>query len=115
VITWAEMIEITTATELSSVASASQTAILTMVEAQVDTESWGDLYDFGCAYLAAHLATIGRRKGVGGSVSGESVGSVSRQYANSVAAGAAQLGSTSYGVEYERLIGLLPNVRFEVP
>lgn len=106
------MIEITGATELSTVATATQNAVLTTVGLQVSEDAWDTLYDIGCAYLAAHLGSVGRRRGAAGSVMSESVGSVSRSYANSVAQGSAQLGSTSYGVEYERLIGLLPGVRF---
>lgn len=109
------MIEITGAAELTAVALATQDRMLAMVAAQLAEDVWGDLYDYGCAYLVAHLATVGKRRGVGGFVVGESAGSVSRQYANSVAAGAATLGSTAYGTEYERLIGLLPGARFVAP
>jgi hypothetical protein len=108
-ITWTEMIEMTGATELSSVASATQSAILTQVAFQLDEDTWGDLYEAGCAWLAAHIATVSRRKGTGGAVQSESVGSVSRTYAVSTASY-----STSYGAEYERLAGMVPEIRFGV-
>jgi len=114
VITWAEMIEMTGATELSSVASGTQTAVLAQVAFQVDEDIWGDLYDAGCAWLAAHIATVGRRRGAGGSVQSESVGSVSRSYAVSQAAAAATYGSTSYGAEFQRLCMMVPEIRFGV-
>lgn len=113
-VTWTEMIEITGATELSTVATAHQDAVLLSVGLQVDEDDWGDLYDVGCAYLAAHLAAMGRRRGTSGVVSSESVGSVSRSYSSSVAQGAATLGATTYGTEYERLMMLNPAFRFTV-
>ena len=100
------------APELTSVTAGTQTAILAQVALQVSDEAWGELADVGAAYLAAHLATVGKRKGSAGGVASESVGSVSRSYATkSTAVG---LSSTAYGEEYERLVGLLPGVRFDV-
>lgn len=101
-ITWTDVVAM--APELSTVPLASQTAVLAAVALQMDVDLWDAKLNLGAVYLAAHLATIRGRNGVGGPVVAESAGSVSRAYSASVAAGAAQLGSTSYGIEYERLI-----------
>lgn len=104
-ISWTDVTDI--ATELSTVATGTQNAILAQVALQLDADEWAELYDVGCVYLAAHLATLAARRGAAGSIQSESAGAVSRSYANSVSAGSSQLGSTSYGIEYERLLGLL--------
>src|SRR5688500_9353808 len=112
-IVWQDVVNI--APELSTLPLASQTAILADVALQMNADAWGSKLDLGSKWLAAHLATVGpRRSGVGGPVVSESVGSVSRAYAASVAAGASQLGSTSYGLEYERLLLTLAAARFAV-
>jgi hypothetical protein len=102
-ITWSDVTDI--ASELSTVATDTQNAILAQVALQLDEDEWAELYDVGCVYLAAHLATVIARRGSGGAVTSESAGVVSRSYA--AASNSSQLSSTSYGVEYERLIGLL--------
>ena len=44
----------------------------------------------------------------------ESAGQVSRSYSASVAAGAAMLESTAYGIEYKRQLLSLPAARFAI-
>ena len=101
-ITWSNVVAI--APELASVPLATQTAILSAVEAQLAPSQWGARYDLACTYLAAHLgsASIAGGQGAAGPVTSETVGSVSRSYA-APAATTANTGSTSYGREYERL------------
>ncbi len=107
-IAWADVVYI--APELSTVATATQNAILADVALQLSSDAWGVLLDLGSKYLAAHLATVSKRKGQGATVTAETVGAVSRQYAApAVAVGA--LGSTGYGLEYERLLMNLPAAR----
>lgn len=109
-ITWADVEAI--APELADVEVVTQNAILLQVDGQMNSDVWGSKLDMGAVWLAAHLATVGPgRSGVAGPVIAESVGQVSRQYAASVAAGAGQLGSTSYGMEYERLLMTVPAAR----
>lgn len=112
VIDWTNVTDI--APELSTAPLAMQTAILAQVNAELDEDVWDTKVEIGRAYLAAHLGTILRRRGAGGPVVGESVGSVSRQYSASIAAGAAMLGSTSYGIEFERQLMTLAAARFTV-
>lgn len=110
-ITWSNVVNLP-APELATVPLAAQTQILTFVSTFLSEDVWGGLIDTGRAYLAAHLATSGSRGGAGGPVTSESVGQVSRAYAASIAAGAAQLGSTAYGLTYEYLTSTLPAARF---
>lgn len=112
-ITWASDV-VAIAPELASVVTATQNKILAFVDLQFNTTLWGDKLDMGKTYLAAHLGTLSRRAGAGGPVVSESVGQVSRSYAASIASGAAMLESTSYGLEYKRLLRQLPGARFTV-
>lgn len=111
-ITWANVTDI--AAELSTAPLALQTAVLAQVNEELNADVWGTRIDIGRAWLAAHIATVARRRGPGGPVTAETVGSVSRMYSASIAAGAAQLGSTAYGIEFERQLMNLPAARFTV-
>ncbi len=112
-IAWSDVLIV--APELSTLASGTQTAILAYVALQMNVDAWGSNLDMGLVYLAAHMATMTLRRGTygGGAVTGETVGSVSRQYAAPMMV-VGPLGSTSYGMEYERLLLNLPAARFEV-
>lgn len=108
-ITWADVVNI--AAELSTVPVGRQTAVLAQVALQMNEDVWGSKLDMGSVWLAAHLATCMGRQGTGGAVQSESVGAVSRSYAVSQAASAADLGSTAYGIEYQRILLQLPLAR----
>lgn len=101
-ITWADVVLI--APELSTVPTGAQNAILADVDLQVNEDVLESKYNLAAKYLCAHLATIRARAGAGGPVTSVSVGAVSKSYGASIADGAAQLGSTGYGLEYERII-----------
>lgn len=113
-ISWSNVAAI--APELSTVGTDTQNAILAQVNGDISDDAWpsDSKADRARAWLAAHLATLVARAGSGGAVQSESVGSVSRSYAISVAAGANELGSTSYGIEYERLCKAVPAFRFDI-
>lgn len=97
------------APELSAVTDPQWTALLAYVALQLNTDVWGGWLDMGSAYLAAHLATLTRRRGMG-AVQSEHVGQVSRAYlAISLTPGS--LESTAYGAEYLRLMRMLPDAR----
>jgi hypothetical protein len=109
-ITWQDVLAI--APELSTVSLATYTAILADVAVQLNADSWGVRYDLASKYLAAHLATISTwgSQGPSGTVIGESVGGVSRQYANNSPMGTDPLWDrTPYGREYRRLLRQLPS------
>ncbi len=92
------------AAELATLTAGQQRSILDMVDRQVaDPEIWGSYLDDGARYLAAHLGAVSKLKGKG-PVTAEAVGSVSRSYASLLQFG--PLGTTAYGVEYERLVRL---------
>lgn len=99
------------APELSTISGGQWTAILAQVTMQMDATAWGTWLDKGAVYLAAHLATMTKRVGTAGAVQSESVGSVSRSYAVSSSVDGAALRSTSYGMEYSRLLNLLAAAR----
>jgi hypothetical protein len=109
-ITWADVVAI--APELSTVATASQNAILAMADRQIDEESWSDLADDGRKLLAAHLATLLLNNR--GLVTQETLGPLSRSYALPPGI-VGSFAMSSYGTEYRRLIGLLPSSLGFVP
>ena len=111
-IDWDDVVLI--APELSAVAAVAQTAILAAVDLQLHDTALGTMRDLCATYLAAHLGALTRRGGVSGMVTSESVGQVSRSYANSVAQGAGLYSSTVYGQEYERLLRMIPACRFDI-
>ncbi len=76
--------------------------------AQLSMDAWGAMRDYAALLLSAHLAKF--VSGPGGTsgqgpVTGETVGSVSRQYAAPQwLAALGSLGATGYGQEYVRLL-----------
>lgn len=106
-ITWSNVTDI--APELSTVALATQTAILAQANTELSVAVWGTRIEIGRAWFAAHLATISGRRGTGGQVTSETVGSVSRSFA---AGGSGGYSSSGYGQEFERLLLTLPAARF---
>lgn len=99
-ITWSDVTAI--APELSTVPVATQTAILAIVQRQVDDDAWGEFADDGRRYLAAHLASI---RGNEGLVTSESLGAMSRSYALPPGI-LGSLALSTYGAEYKRLTDL---------
>lgn len=76
----------------------------------VNVNIWGNKSELGVAYLTAHLLTIIGRGGTGaaGPVTQESVGDLSRSYAQVSIPNVNEYGLTSYGQEYFRLRKSLP-------
>jgi hypothetical protein len=77
--------------------------------AQLNADAWGSMRDYGALLLAAHLAkSVSSAAGASGQgpVTGETVGSVSRQYAapGQFVQALGALGTTGYGQEYARLL-----------
>lgn len=105
-ITWTDVTNI--APELSTIAAATQTAILATVAAQVPSSQWGDAQNDGQAWLAAHIATLTKRRG-DGPLASRGVGPLSQSYQSMLSFG--MLGATGYGLEYRRQLMLLPTVR----
>lgn len=109
-ITWENVVTI--APELAVVPSATQAMILSHVALQLAPRAWGDRFDMGSTYLAAHLGALWKRSsegGIAGPVSSESVGDVSRAYAIFSPTGSdALLDVTPYGKEYRRMQMQLP-------
>jgi hypothetical protein len=109
-ITWADVLAI--ASELSVITSpATQNAILATARVMLDPDVWGDLFDEGHKYLAAHDAkklvqsqTMG---GAVGAVSKYKVGPIEVSYQNPTAMTASSndtnLSSTNYGQIYLRM------------
>jgi len=106
VITWQDVLNV--APELSVTPAPMQTAVLAMVADQVPEVRWHARQATGQAYLAAHLATLTGRRG-NGPVSSQSAGGLSQSYVALMEFGA--IGLTSYGVEFARLLNMLPEVR----
>lgn len=105
-IAWSDVSAVAPA--LSTTALSTQTEILAVVVAQMNASSWGDLYDTGATYLAAHLGTLAARSASGGTgVASETVGPLSRAYTTPQGV-YGSLGLTGFGAEYLRLLRLLP-------
>lgn len=109
-ITWADVLAI--ASELSVITStATQDAILATARVMLDPDVWGDLFDEGHKYLAAHDAKKALQAqttgGAVGAVSKYKVGPIEIAYQNPTAtAGSSSdtdLSSTSYGQIYLRM------------
>lgn len=114
-ITWADVVAFP-APELSTLGVATQTAILAIVERQIDADAWGEFADDGRRFLAAHLGTIGaaRYGGAAGPVTSETLGAMSRSY-GSLVADSGLLSTTRYGTEYLRLMRIAVGVAVLVP
>ncbi len=110
--TWEDVVLM--ASELSALSYERGEQILEDVAEQMNEDVWGTRVNLGARYLAAHLGTLDLRRGTGGPVTSETVGPVSRTYSASIADGAGRLGSTTYGLEYERLMMTLPAARFTI-
>lgn len=107
-IVWSDVTDL--APELSTVPIGKQDFILARVNSELSANVWGKRLNMGRVYLAAHLAS---RKTAGtGAVTGETVGSVSRQYATPMMLQPGSFFSTVYGEEYMRLVSQNPLARF---
>jgi len=95
------------APELSTVSADAQTMILAYVNDALDVSLFGGedaaKTKLIRVYMAAHRGAMTQRNGVGGSVSSQSVGGISRSY-GTVGGGADDYNSTAYGQEYLSLI-----------
>lgn len=114
-VTWSQVQEVAPELTSSVVPVASQTLFLAMVDAQIDDEQWGDLADYGRRYLAAHLGSQYASGGsAGGQVTSESLGPMSRSYGLPAGVTGA-LATTKYGIEYQRMLEMLPGSLGFVP
>lgn len=111
-ITWADVTTLFSGdTALAALPTLTQNSILAQVnDEEVHDSTWRIAARANRArlYLAAHLGSLasGVNSGAKGPVQSESVGSVSRSYALSVAQNSNPLDSTGYGKEYRRLVRL---------
>lgn len=107
-IAWTDVQAIAPELTDTAVPTATQLVLLQIVDLQVDDDAWLDLADVGRRYLAAHLGSIyAGGSGVGGYVTSETLGPMSRSYGLPTGVTGA-LATTKYGIEYQRLIELLP-------
>lgn len=110
-INWTDVTNI--APELSTAPAGEQTALLADVYLVLNVAVCGDRLDLCAKYWCAHQATMNKRKGIGGAITGQTVGQVSRQYAAPLAMDS-DLEQTSYGLTLKRLIRSNPFARFMV-
>lgn len=89
------------APELATETDARLSRFIAHASAYVNASAWGAKADFARALFAAHLLTISKRGGVGGDVTSESVGDLSRGYGS--ASSSTFLSSTSYGQQFMAL------------
>lgn len=112
-VTWSQVVEI--ASELSTVPTATQNALLAIVDRQIDDDVWSDLANDGRVYLAAHLATLYASGGsAAGPITSETLGPMARSYGQTAGV-EGPLTSTKYGQFYVYLLSLLPTSLGFVP
>ncbi len=102
------------APQLSVIPTSRRTDILTYVNTSTpsplafDVPSGGDTIKYRHAriYMAAHVAVMDLRRGIGGALTSEKIGSdgVDLSYAAPFHGAIAALETTSYGLEYMRLL-----------
>lgn len=94
---------------LSSVSDAAQMIILAHVNEDLNPAAFGGStrYHLARCYLAAHLGELERRKGSGGQVASETIGtsSITLSYAAAMSSGDALL-QTSWGAQYAQMVRL---------
>lgn len=115
-IIWADVTSI--APELTNkIPDAAQLAFLAIANGMLVVSDWGGELDptlkLARCYIAAHHATLGRRRGIGGAITSEGADGLNRAY--QAAQSTSQYNSTSYGQLYLLLAktkpfraGLLP-------
>ena len=91
-----DQILIALAPELASEDADTRALFLTLADKRTGT-AYGDNRDQAVALLAAHMMTMRGRNGVGGVVTSEKEGDLSRTYAQTSSANPAPLSATSYG------------------
>lgn len=112
-IVWGNVVNI--APELANEPAGTASALLWWVNNNLDDCTWGGTAeaDFGRAWLAAHLATVARRRGIG-ALTSESVGALARSY-GVIQGIPGAFAMTSYGAMYYQLTRELPTVLGLVP
>jgi hypothetical protein len=110
-ITWSNVVNI--APETAALPVGAQSQILTTVARELNPDSWGSRLGDGSAYLAAHMATLALRQG-SGPTSSEQLGPMATTFVNLIQIHGT-LGTTAYGVEYLRMVRLLPSALGLVP
>ena len=107
-IVWTDVQAIAPELTTAVVPVATQALLLQIVDLQIDDDAWSDFADVGRRYLAAHLGSLyAGGSSVGGYVTSETLGPMSRSYGLPAGVEGA-LATTKYGIEYQRLIGFLP-------
>ena len=103
--------------EFASIADATRDVYIALAMEEMDSTAWGELYNQGVAYLAAHKmlrmgvgssGVIGGGAGAAGMVTAETAGKVSRSYGSaasaSVTLGEQEYTTTKYGMQYLALL-----------
>jgi hypothetical protein len=108
-LTWLDVTAM--APELSDVPVSAQDEILADVDDLPD-DVWGARLTQGKLALARHLGTMQKRRGQPGQLGAKHVGDISATYVHGQNPSA--YSSTSYGVEFERLLMALPGARVTV-
>lgn len=111
-VTWADVVAIEPAAALVTSTTAQQIFLTTAAE-MVDPDLWGATYDRGVLYFTAHLGllsswgAVASGGGSAGPVTSETLGPMSRSYANlfTSSADTGVLGSTKWGQIYLLLLG----------
>lgn len=107
-IAWTDVQSIAPEQTDTAVPVGTQTVLLQIVDLQIDDTAWDDLANIGRMFLAAHLGALYMSGTTApGAILGETLGPMSRVYGLPQGIKGA-LGTTKYGLEYLRLIELLP-------
>lgn len=105
-ISWSHVISVAPELSGSVIADLAQQMILSVANTKLDSNGWGGetstLLQLARSYLAAHMATLQRRKGVGGAVASRAAGGLSVSF-SAPPLSSSMLSTTSYGQLYLQL------------
>lgn len=106
--------------KLAAVSAGAQAAILAYVNDTLGVDAYGgegaSKLTLARIYLAAHMGEIVMRSGIGGAVTGETVGadSISFSYTAPIKGAIESLETTSWGLEFQRLTNSSARARMPV-
>jgi hypothetical protein len=100
-------------TEFSGLSDSMIETYIGIAQCLISEDAWGCCYSQALSLMTAHLVTLGARAGVGGPVTSERVGDLSRSYGtlNSGTGDINELAQTSYGT----MLSMLRRAQFRTP
>ncbi len=103
-VTWFEVAQVAPELDGTALGLLAQEMILNVVNKTLNVTDWGgetsDTLRLARCYLAAHMATMQKRRGAGGQVTSQSMGGIAQSYAAPMIPNGTGLLLTGYGQLY---------------